>query len=554
MPTITIGDYLLTRLKELGIQHIFGVVGDYNLGFLDQIINHAGLEWIGTCNELNGAYASDGYARIKGAGALVTTFGVGELSAMNGIAGAYAESVPVVNIVGTPATTTQKDKMLVHHTLGDGQFMTFAEMYKKVTQTQAFLNAENAAEEIDRALTSCWLYKKPVYIALPTDISYVSIEAAKKPLNLNYPASDPETIKKFIEHAAQIVEKATRPIVLIDLEAQRFPMQSFINDFLQRTGIPFAAMGMGKAIINESHHQFIGVYNGFSRQNVQKYVEQSDCVIAFGLLLSDFNTGGFTSKPNADVTIEIHGYFGRIQQVIYKKISFCDSIPALTKRLAKYQYQGEIVHPLKQKANTPRDIPIRQQWFWQQIASSIEKNTIVIAETGTSTFGTLQMSLPDEITYIAQMLWGSIGYTVGALLGVCVAAAQRPAVLFLGDGSLQVAAQEISTIIRHHLTPTLFLLDNAGYTIERIIHGATMPYQDIQHWNYTELPKIFGNTVWCMRVKTEKELVNALIERNKNKDKMVFITIVLDKMDIPETLSKLGKLMAQRNQYDSKQR
>jgi|TARA_B100001964_G_C13900173_1_gene451295 indolepyruvate decarboxylase len=77
---ITIGDFLLKRLAELDIHHIFGVPGDYNLGFLDQIVENKDMQWVGTCNELNGAYAADGYARIKGASAMVTTFGVGELS------------------------------------------------------------------------------------------------------------------------------------------------------------------------------------------------------------------------------------------------------------------------------------------------------------------------------------------------------------------------------------------------------------------------------------------------------------------------------------------
>src|SRR3989338_10737001 len=165
MSKITIGDYLLLRLKELGIDDIFGVPGDYNLGFLDQIAAYKGMEWIGTCNELNGAYASYGYARIKGVGALVTTFGVGELSAINGIAGAYAEYVPVVHIVGVPATSIRANKSMVHHTLGDGRFNVFSDMYADITMAQTLLSENNAAAEIDRVLTVCWLKKRPVYIA-----------------------------------------------------------------------------------------------------------------------------------------------------------------------------------------------------------------------------------------------------------------------------------------------------------------------------------------------------------------------------------------------------
>jgi branched-chain-2-oxoacid decarboxylase len=549
---ITIGDYLLIRLKELGVRHIFGVAGDYNLGFLDQILSQVGLQWIGTCNELNAAYASDGYARIRGIGALVTTFGVGELSAINGIAGSYAENIPVVHIVGVPSTLTQKHKMLVHHTLGDGRFNVFAEMYQKITVAQAYLTQLNAAQEIDHALTACWLYKKPVYLSVPTDISYMRIDKPKKPLYLTYKPSNQKDVNQFVEQAYRLFEHATHTVALVDCGAQRYPMKPLILNFLKQTGIPFANRGMGKAIINESHPQFIGNYNGdFSMAGVQDKVEGADCIIGFGLMPSDLNTGIFTEKLKTDLTIEIHGDSVQVQQFVYP-VMFCDAIPALTQRFVEQQYtKNRKIHQFSfRQTDKPQDRLINQQRFWPQISAYLENNSIIIAESGTSLFGAMHMQLPDETSYITQTLWGSIGYTVGALLGVCVADPDRPAVLFVGDGSFQLTAQEISTILRHQLTPTIFLLDNSGYTIERVIHGATMSYNDVQRWNYKELPRIFGNNVWSVQVKTEKELARVCIERHQHKNKMAFITVTMDKMDAPELLLKMAKLMAQRNQYN----
>lgn len=553
MSKITIGDYLLIRLKELGIRHIFGVAGDYNLGFLDQILNQVDLQWIGTCNELNAAYASDGYARIRGVGALVTTFGVGELSAINGVAGSYAENIPIVHIVGVPSTLTQKHKMLVHHTLGDGRFNIFAEMSQKITVAQAYLTQFNAAEEIDRVLKACWLYKKPVYLSVPTDISYIKINKPKKPLCLMYKPSTQKDVNQFVEQAYRIFERATRAVALVDCGAQRYPMKSLILNFLKQTGIPFATMGMGKAIINESHPQFIGNYNGdFSMADVQDQVERAECIIGFGLMPSDFNTGMFTAKLKSDFTIEIHGDSVQVQQFVYP-VMFCDAIPALTQRFIKKKYtkKRKLHPPSFLQADKLQERLISQQKFWPMISAYFEKNSIIIAESGTSLFGAMHMRVPDETSYITQTLWGSIGYTVGALLGVCMADPDRPAVLFVGDGSFQLTAQEISTILRHQLTPTIFLLDNSGYTVERVIHGATMSYNDIQHWNYTELPRIFGNNVWSVQVKTEKELARACIERHQHANKMAFITVIMDKMDAPELLLKIAKLIAQRNQYSS---
>ncbi|OGT45215.1 MAG: hypothetical protein A3E83_08070 [Gammaproteobacteria bacterium RIFCSPHIGHO2_12_FULL_41_20] len=546
---VTVGDYLLSRLKELGIEHVFGVPGDYNLGFLDQIVRHKGIEWIGTCNELNGAYASDGYARIRGAGALVTTFGVGELSAINGIAGAYAEYVPVVHIVGVPATSIRANKSMVHHTLGDGRFNVFSDMYADITMAQTLLSENNAAAEIDRVLTVCWLKKRPVYIALPSDISYCEIEASRKPLDLTYPQSNMDAVRELAERAGIVLEQAKSPVVLVDMCAQRHPMKPLILEFLKITGIPFATMNMGKAILDEAHPQFIGNYNGdFSTEGVQARVESSDCIITFGSLLSDFNTGGFSTKINANATIEVHSYHTRVRQSMYDNVLFCDTIPALIKVAANYRYKGAIIHPQHAMHQSYRGA-IRHKNFWNHITNLLERDAIVLAETGTSMFGAMQTFMPKDSAFISQGLWGSIGYSVGALLGACVAAPNRQTVLFVGDGSFQLTAQEISTIERHHLRPTIFLLDNDGYTVERLIHGPTMPYNDIQHWNYVDLPKVFGTEAWSIRVKTEEELERVLLDRKKHAGKMAFITVVMEKMDAPETLIKLGAVVEKANKY-----
>jgi TPP-dependent 2-oxoacid decarboxylase len=236
----------------------------------------------------------------------------------------------------------------------------------------------------------------------------------------------------------------------------------------------------------------------------------------------------------------------QVKQSKYENAIFTDTIPALIKRLSSYRFTKDI--PKQKKKVYPfENRPLSHQRFWPQVISFLERNSIVLAEAGTSMFGTQQMYLPDDSTYIAQVLWGSIGYTVGALLGASIAAPHRPSVLFVGDGSFQLTAQEISTIIRHQLNPTIFLVDNNGYTIERRIHGPTMPYNDIQHWNYSDFPKVFGDNTWCITVKTEEELENAWIERKKNPKKMAFITVVMDQMDAPEILIKIGKAMEQAN-------
>lgn len=552
--TLSISNYLLQRLKELNIKQVFGVPGDYNLAFLDSIIEDTELQWVGTCNELNGAYASDGYARVNGMGALVTTFGVGELSAINGTAGSYAEYVPVVHIVGFPARSAQQNKALVHHSLGDGQFDVFMKMFAKVTVAQTLLTEENAAAEIDRVLEECWQKKRPVYIGLPADIVNLRVAAPIQPLNLTYPTSDQGKVAECAGRIARYIREAKSPVALLDLCAERHDMKALIENFLAATKIGFAAMNMGKGLIDESHPQFIGHYCGeFSGEGVRERVEQSDCILTFGTLLSDLNTGGFSVQLNPETRIAVHTFYTEVKHSHYSQVLFKDLISALLAELAGYQSPvrntGRDATPATAVA-IQQDQPLSQAYFWQEIGKCLQKDSVVLAEAGTSLFGALEMPLPDGVKFISQVLWGSIGYTLGALLGAKLAAPTRQTVLFIGDGSFQLTAQEISTLLRHNLNPIIFLINNDGYTVERLIHGPEMPYNDIAEWNYQEFPKIFKGNVITQKVATPRELAAVIGQINTgelNKNRLALIEVILPKMDAPEMLVKIGAALDKRN-------
>jgi indolepyruvate decarboxylase len=145
----TVIEHVLSRLKDLGITKVFGVAGDFAFPIEDAIVGFPGIDWIGCCNELNASYAADGYARIHGIAALNTTYGVGELSAINGVAGAYAEHVPVFHLVGMPSLPAQATHALVHHTLGNGEFDFFHKMAEKVVCASAIMTSQNASAVSD---------------------------------------------------------------------------------------------------------------------------------------------------------------------------------------------------------------------------------------------------------------------------------------------------------------------------------------------------------------------------------------------------------------------
>ncbi|OEC89710.1 alpha-keto acid decarboxylase family protein [Acinetobacter sp. YK3] len=544
---IEIGDFLNLRLKQMGILHLFGVPGDFNLSYLEQVEADSQLEFIGNCNELNAAYAADGYARINGFAALTTTYGVGDLSAINGIAGAYAENVPVVHISGIPPLHVVQKGTLVHHTLVDGNYDNIMNCMKEFTVAQTRLTPANAAFEIDRVLRQCFLDRRPVHIQLPSDITHVKIEVTDRPLDLSYPAVEPELLQSAVAKLCEVIGSAKNPALLIDNEASVFGVTSLLNDLSQKCSIPFASMLTAKNIMDESSPRYVGTYvGGASQPNVRSTIEQSDCLIGVGVRFSDVGTGVFTHQIATENYIEIKPYALTIFGQDYPGIEIGQLLVELNKKVAP----RKLIKPILEKQqpqviDVPEQQKLSQDILWNAVADFLKEDDVIIGEVGTSNSALAGLKLPATAKYIAQPLWGSIGYTLPALLGSLLAAPERRQILFIGDGSFQLTVQELSTIIRHGLKPIIFLLNNGGYTIERLIMGENAAYNDIQNWRYTEIPAVFNGKHQyksCV-VETVGQLKQTLDTMHQF-DGLTFIELKLPAMDAPLSLKKFASVIA----------
>ncbi len=550
---VMVAEYLLTRLKEIGVDHLFGVPGDFVLGFFNQVLK-SDVKYVGTCNELNAAYAADGYARIRGIGAFSSTYGVGELSALNGVAGSFAERVPVVVITGSPATANFRTRPLLHHTLGDYQIPL--RIYENITAASTeLMSADTAPAEIDRVLSACLSHQQPVYISLPAD---VVMKTCHRPSAFHFPIpapSDQDALREAIKEAMGMLDTAQKPLVIAGVELIRFKLQQTFAGLLDKTGFPYVTMMLGKTVLSEHHPQFIGLFEGDrSREYIRKRVESADCVLQLGAWMTDLNTGGFTTHLDASKTICANIHSVKIKHHNYENVALHDFVLGLTEKLSRREPETlEILcathgcvhrHTEPYRPNAPTPLTIKR--FFDRVSHFIEPNSIVIAETGVSLFSAAEMLMPDGVTFIGQTFYGSIGYTVGATLGASLAAQDRRTVLFVGDGSFQVTGQDLSTMIRNHLKPIIFLINNDGYTIERVI--CDRPYNDIQPWQYHQLVDVFGGGLG-LEVRTEGELENAL-DKAVTTDGLVFIEIHTGRLDCPESLRSAGRSMAQANQLD----
>lgn len=548
----TVGDYLLTRLAEIGIRHVFGVPGDYNLVFLDRLLDRGEMEWVGTANELNAAYAADGYARIAGVGALVTAYGVGELSALNGVAGSYAEYVPLIHIVGAPSTAAQRSGALMHHTLGDGDFGHFARAQAEVTVAQASLTADNAAAEIDRVIAVSLRERRPGYLLMPTDVASAPAERPSGPLVVPPPDQSASVLADFTSAVRTMLSDAGSVAVLADFLADRFGVKHEVADLVAAGQIPHATLSMGKSLLDENDPGFVGVYCGSASDNrVLKAVEGSDVTISVGVRFSDIPSNGFTQHIDPARTIDVQPFSARIGDRVFGPLPMRDAVTALTgvvRELGRSWAKPEL--SLVPEKSVPEDDASGWAWLthadlWPMMERFLRPGDIVLCDQGTAFFGAQFMRLPTGVTFIGQPLWASIGYTLPATLGAQLAAPDRRVILLIGDGALQLTVQELGTLVRQGCAPVIFVLNNNGYTIERAIFGAKQGYNDIAGWNWTLLPAAMGGaSARTAQVSTPNDLASALNRAALADGRLMLLDVRLPELDVPEFLATFARIAA----------
>ncbi|KAG9650446.1 pyruvate decarboxylase, partial [Aureobasidium melanogenum] len=511
--TITLADYVFARLHQLGIRSVFGVPGDYNLRLLD-FVEPAGLHWVGNCNELNSAYAADAYARIHGVSALITTFGVGELSAVNGIAGAYAEKAPIISIVGTPARATQEARTNVHHTFADGDFNRFAAMHTHVTIAQTnLLDPRTAPEQFDVTVQQALIHSRPVYIQLPADMVDVKVSAAglKSKISLP-PISNGDNESKVSGRILELMHSAKKPLIYVDGESRCLDILDEINELVKTTGWPVWTSPFGKGLVDEHLESFQGIYNAdLGSESAKTYFESADLALVFGPHYSSTNTGLFSSIPKQAISVSFSERHIKIGTEITRDVSNKKLVGMLLEQLdhSKITKPEGLSKPSKVTPSVESSGSLTQKDFYRVINPMLKPGDIVMGETGTASHGTRDLVLPSGSYYFTAVTWLSIGYMLPAALGASLA--QRDSenwrkrsgstdtsgdrvVLFIGDGSLQMTVQEISTMIREKLNIIIVVINNDGYTIERVIHGRKQTYNDIASWRYLQALNMFGAT------------------------------------------------------------
>jgi len=532
--TETIGDYLIRRLGEEWIGHVFGVPGDYVLGFFKKL-EESPLQTINTCDEQGAAFAADAYARMRGLGTVCITYAVGGLKVTNAIAQAYAEHSPVIVISGAPGLGERAHNKLLHHKIRnfDSQEKIFAEL---TVATAVLDDAATAAAEIDRIIALTRRHSRPTYIEIPRDMLNVDLVPGPK-YSLPTELSDAEVLRFAVDEAAQRIEAAKSPVILAGLEIHRFGLQKALAKLVEATGIPIATTIGGKSVFPESGPAYIGVYEGsMGRDSTRAFVEQSDCVILLGAMLTDINLGINTAIIDRASSV----YAGKDRIAVgfrsYDDIRLEDFLHALAARVWQKRNLPAVEHPQHPGAFEASDKPMTVVALFHQLNAFLEEDMVVIADPGDALFGAQELYIHDDAHFVAPAYYCSLGFAVPAAIGVKAAAPDLRPLVLVGDGAFQMTGMELSTIARFGQNPIVIVFDNDGYGTERpMLDGA---FNDVLRWNVSRLPEVLGAGLG-IKVETEADMAMALMKAKANTQSFTLVQVMLDRNDRSAALLRL---------------
>jgi indolepyruvate decarboxylase len=533
----TVGEYLINQLYSLNVKHIFGIPGDYVLGFYDQLSNSK-IKTITTCDEQGAGFAADAYARINGIGAVCVTYCVGGLKLLNTTAEAYAEKSAVVIISGSPGISERKNLSLLHHKVKD--YDTQYNIFKNVTAASTVLDDINTIPiEIERVLSSAIQQKLPVYIEIPRDMVY---KIVKGPQKCNVPdfIINPNAMKEVLDETANIINNAKNPVVVAGVEIQRFGLQNYLLEFLNKTSIPVVSTPLSKSVLSENHPLYLGVYEGaVGYQNIRKYVEHSDCILILGSFITDLDFGNSPTPVDQEKTINA------MSSKIYIKYHNFDNIPLreylknLCKiNIKKFPINNKIVKRYKSEilGNKISNEKITVNGLFTILNRFITAENMVIADVGDSLFGSLDLFIHKGTEFISPAFYLSMGFAIPASLGAQLSNPNIRPIVLVGDGAFQMTGMELSTIAKENLNPIIVLLNNDGYRTERnLLDG---PFNNLHCWNYSKITEIIGKGNSYI-VETEKQLKTAMSNANKNLKEFSLIEVRLDRWDSSNALTRL---------------
>lgn len=540
----SVADFLIERLENAGVKHVFGIPGDYVLDFYDKLWNNPKIDVVNTTDEAHAGFAADAYARVAGIGCVCVTYNVGALKLANAVACAYAERSPLVIISGSPGIKERTDNMLLHHMVRS--FNCQKEIFEKITCDSVVLdNPAMAGYYIDRAFESLKHYKQPIYIELPRDV-------ANKPLVYDVyklgtptgPKSDTENLTEAVEEVAKWVQGSQRPVIMAGVEVARFGLGEKLMKFAERHNIPVVTEYLSKSVVPERHPLFAGLYSGpASDESIRKLVDESDCLLMFGVMLTDMTLNFMPAKftKRQVVNASVNGL--KVRSHTYTDVTFCDFCNAIFKTDLGQREAPEILSRKEVEPFIPvKDKKITTARLFEMLETLLDKNTAVIADVGDCLFGAADLTMHHNNLFLSPAFYTSMGFAIPGALGVMTAKPHLRPIVVVGDGAFQMSVSELSTLVNRNLNPIIVVLNNGGYSTERIMKDGG--YNNLRNWSYHTVGDLFYGGQGA-EVKTEEDLDGAVNKALDSKSLFV-LNVVLGPKDISRGMRRMAEALAKR--------
>lgn len=400
--------------------------------------------------------------------------------------------------------------------MNDGEYGHFADMYRHVTVAQADLSdPRTAAQLLDAALAQCLLHSRPVYIQVPLDMVTKQVPRAALDTHIEKPLTiEDESHLAVSRIVTERMYASKKPMILVDGESLAFGILGELDQLIKKTGWPTWTSNFGKGCVDETLPNARGVYQGsYASKEDQEYFKSADLVLCFGPHFSGTNSYFGAGIPPAKTTIFFKSSSVVIEDNVHRDMPAKRILSTIVGQVDTASLK-EISTGLPAFKGVPRlngeaqdSEKLTHVNLFSALQGSLRPGDIVLGETGTAGYGARALKLPKHSRLFNPVTWLSIGYMLPATQGAALAQRELDqagkwqgkedgvpprALLLIGDGSLQMTAQELSTIIREKLNVTIVLLNNDGYTIERCIHGKDQQYNDVARWKYLKAPALFG--------------------------------------------------------------
>jgi indolepyruvate decarboxylase len=535
--------FLIERLESAGVRHVFGVPGDYVLDFYNELWDFENIEVINNTDENHSGFAADAYARTNGVGCVVVTYNVGAAKVINAVQCAYAERSPLVIISGAPGMDERNEGYLLHHMVGS--FNSQKSVFDNITCASVVLdNPTTAGLQIDRAFEALHHYKRPIYIELPRDIAKKSISYdVYKQGTPVAPDTDNENLAEALGEVSDWVENSESPVILAGVEVARYDLGEQLVRFAEKANIPVATTLLSKSVIKERHPLFAGIYSGNSSdENTRKLVEDSDCLLMFGAMLTDmtlcFKPAKF--KKRQVVSASVEGL--RVRNHTYTDIQFKDFCSSLFKLEFTKKSIPNLPSQKTKLVFEPKEEIITTQRIFEAVESILDKDMAIVADIGDSLFGAANLTVHHRNHFLSPAFYTSMGSAIPGALGVQTAMPDIRPIVIVGDGAFQMSATELSTIVDRGLNPIVIVLNNDGYTTERFLLDGD--FNNIRRWNYHEVTTLIGGGEGRL-ISTETELYNCLKEALDSNVTYV-LNVMVERKDISEGLRRMTEALAKK--------